>query len=152
TGRGALGDHAVRKKAMANAVSIVRELRAAIGPDIDILTDWTLAVLPKDALSVADAIAEYNVLWIEEPFVLGDPEELASFRQAIAPRLTIGEQLLKRSDFRPLLEARAADVIMPDVKWMGGILETRKLAAMADAFDVEIAPHNMSGPVATAAS
>jgi len=78
--------------------------------------------------------------------------ELAAFREAIRPRLTVGEQLLKRSDFRPLLEARAADVINPDVKWIGGILELRKLAALAETFEVEITPHNMSGPVATAAS
>jgi galactonate dehydratase len=141
-----------RPRALANAREIVKEVRAAVGPDIAILTDWTLAVTPKEGHALADAIEEFGLLWIEEPFVLGDPTELAAFRRSITPRLTVGEQILKRSDFRPLLEARAADVINPDVKWIGGILEARKLAAMADTCEIEISPHNMSGPVATAAS
>lgn len=152
-GRQPLAHHDAFRGALTNAVEMVREVRAAVGPDVDILTDWTLAVRAKDALAVAEALAEYRLMWIEEPFVFGHPAELAEFRQAIGqPRLAVGEQLLKRSDFRLLLEARAADVIMPDVKWIGGILEARKLAAMAETFSVEITPHNMSGPVATAAS
>lgn len=151
-GRGPLLSRDARRKGLDNAIAIVREARDAAGPDVEILTDWTLAVLPTEARIVADAIADYNVGWIEEPFVLNDPAELAALRQVIRPRLAVGEQMLKRTDFRPILEARAADVLMPDVKWIGGILEARKLAAMADAFEVEITPHNMSGPVATAAS
>src|SRR5205085_1312628 len=50
------------------------------------------------------------------------------------------------------LEAAAVDVIMPDVKWCGGILEARKIAAMAEAYEIEVSPHNMSGPISTAAS
>jgi galactonate dehydratase len=151
-GRAKMMDPSDRPRAIANAKEIVRQVRSAVGPDVAILTDWTLAVTPKEGRALADALEEYNLLWIEEPFVLGDPIELAAYREAITPRLTVGEQLLKRSDFRPLFEARAADVINPDVKWIGGILEARKLAAMADAFEVEISPHNMSGPVSTAAS
>ena len=151
-GRAKLPSSADRSKVLDNAKAIVREVRASVGPDIALLTDWTLAVTPKEGRAVADDLEEFDLLWIEEPFVLGDPVELAAFREAIRPRLTVGEQLLKRSDFRPLLEARAADVINPDVKWIGGILELRKLAALAETFEVEITPHNMSGPVATAAS
>lgn len=151
-GRGPLRSHLGFAKAMDNAVAVVREARAAVGPHVRLLTDWSLAIGAKDAVRLADALEPYDLLWIEEPFVLGDPAELAAFRRRIRPRLTVGEQLLKAADFRALLEARAADCIMPDVKWLGGILECRKVAAMAEAFDVEIAPHNMSGPVATAAS
>lgn len=151
-GRAPLSSPLDRSKAIANARTIVKEVRAAVGPDIAILTDWTLAVTPQEGRALADALGEHDLFWIEEPFVLGDPAELASFRRAIRPKLVVGEQLLKRSDFRPLLEARACDVINPDVKWIGGILEARKLAAMADSFEVELSPHNMSGPVATAAS
>jgi galactonate dehydratase len=67
-------------------------------------------------------------------------------------RLVGGEQLCGRDAFRPLLERGSFDVLNPDVKWVGGILEAKKIAAMAEIYGVAITPHNMSGPVATAAS
>jgi galactonate dehydratase len=130
----------------------VKAVRSAIGDDIDLLTDWSFTVPPAEAGRLATKMAAFNLFWIEEPFITADPELLSKFRPIIAPRLATGEQLCGRMPFRRLLEARAADVLMPDVKWIGGLLEARKVAAMAEAFEVEIAPHNMSGPVATAAS
>ena len=63
-----------------------------------------------------------------------------------------GEQLSKLISFRELFEHRALDVVMPDVKWIGGISAFREVDAIASVYDVEIAPHNMSGPIATASS
>jgi galactonate dehydratase len=84
--------------------------------------------------------------------VRDDPAQLAELRGSIGPRLAGGAPHLTRHDWRPLLEARALDVVMPDVKWMGGISQVRQLAAMAESFGAAVSPHNASGPVATAAS
>lgn len=134
------------------AVERVAMVRQAIGPDIDLLVDFLFTQDLRGAQHAAERMSEYDLFWIEEPFPLDDPVLLAQFRASIATRLAGGEQLCGRSAFRPLLEAGAFDVLMPDVKWIGGILEAKKVAAWAEIYDVAIAPHNMSGPVATAAS
>ena len=77
---------------------------------------------------------------------------LADVRRRLPTRLAAGEQLQGRCAFRKLLEAGAVDVVMPDVKWVGGFGEARDICAMASAWGVEASPHNLSGPVATAAS
>ena len=137
---------------MRLAVDRVRAVRAAIGPDIDLLTDWAWTLTPADALQMAERFAEFELWWIEEPYVVANPPALAELRSRIMTRLAGGEQLQGAYAFRGLFEARALDVIMPDVKWIGGIAEMRNVCASAAAYDVEVAPHNMSGPVATAAS
>jgi galactonate dehydratase len=148
TGRaaGALDD------SLALATERVAQVRAAIGPHVDLLVDFLFSQDLWSARRAAAAMAPYDLFWIEEPFPLNEPSLLAQLRAGIGPRLAGGEQLCGRSAFRPLLEAGAFDVLMPDVKWIGGILEAKKLAAWADVYDVAIAPHNMSGPVSTAAS
>ena len=129
----------------------VRAVREAIGPDVALHTDWAWALTPGDAASVAERLRPYDLFWIEEPFATDDPEEFAALRRQIRPRMAGGEQLSERLAFRQLFEARALDVVMPDVKWIGGISSFLEIAALAGAFDVEVSPHNMSGPVATAA-
>lgn len=136
----------------AMAVERVRQVREAIGPDTDLLVDFIFTQDVRGAQRAAEAMAPYDLFWIEEPFPLDDPTLLAQFRGMVHTRVAGGEQLCGRSAFRPLLEAGALDVLMPDVKWIGGILEAKKLAAMAEVYDVAVAPHNMSGPVSTAAS
>src|SRR5439155_15317051 len=76
----------------------------------------------------------------------------ALLRQVIPQRLASGEALHGRAAFREVIEQQAVDVLQPDVKWTGGILEAKKIAAWAEAYQISIAPHNNSGPVATAAS
>lgn len=140
------------RDSLAQAVARVAQVRAAIGPDVDLAVDFGFSQDLRSAQRAADAMAAYDLFWIEEPFRMNDPNLLAQYRRAIGTRLAGGEQLFGRFAFRPLLEAGAYDVLMPDVKWIGGILEAKKVAAMAEVYDVAIAPHNMSGPVATAAS
>ena len=130
----------------------VRAVRTAIGPNIDLHTDWAWSVTPADAAEMAERLGSYDLFWIEEPFKTDDPEEFAGLRHRIGPRLAGGEQLSTILPFRQLFEARALDVVMPDVKWIGGISGFREVATLAAAYDVEVSPHNMSGPVATAGS
>ena len=134
------------------AIERVRAVRNAISPDVDLLTDWIFAVPPNEAANVADSLAEFNLFWIEEPANNASPDFLATFRQQIRPRLAAGEQLSGIVPFHRLLENRALDVIMPDVKWCGGLLQAKKIATLAEVYNVEVSPHNMSGPVSSAAS
>lgn len=138
---------------MEACVARVAAVREAVGAAVDVLVDLVhqLADL-KEALAVARALEPYGLFWLEDPFPRDEPELLAEFRRSVAPRVAGGAQLLHREEFRALLEARALDVIMPDVKWCGGILELRKLAAQAELHGVTVSPHNFSGPVAAAAS
>lgn len=129
----------------------VRAVREAIGPDVALHTDWAWALSPGDAFTAAERMRPYDLFWIEEPFAADDPQELAALRRQIGPRLAGGEQLSEVLPFRQLFEARALDVVMPDVKWIGGISAFMEIATLAAAYDVEVSPHNMSGPVATAA-
>lgn len=140
------------RKDLALATERVARVRAAIGPEVDLLADFLFSQDLRGAERAAAAMAPYNLFWIEEPFPLDDPPLLARFRGGVTTRVAGGEQLSGRAAFRPLLENGALDVLMPDVKWIGGIAEAKKVAAMAEAYEVAIAPHNMSGPVSTAAS
>lgn len=147
-----LGTYADFRRRADLAVARVKEVRGAIGPGAGLLIDCSLAIPPSEAAGLVARLDEFDLFWIEEPFVYGDPESLSELRKRVTARLAVGEQLHERIAYRRLLEARAADVLMIDVKWIGGILEARKIAAMAEAWEVEISPHNMSGPVSTAAS
>jgi galactonate dehydratase len=136
-----------------SGIDCVRAVRAAVGADVDILVDLMHQFVDfKQVRTVLRRLDEADLFWIEDPFVCDHPAQLAELRQAIAPRLAGGAPLLSRHEWRPLLEAGALDIVMPDVKWIGGIFAAQKLAAVADMFGVQVSPHNASGPVATAAA
>ena len=140
------------RRLVEHATNVVREVRDAIGPSRDLLTDWGWGSAPGDARRLADRLAPYELYWIEEPYTGTEAATLAELRGRISCRLAAGEQLSGGRAFRALIEARAVDVVMPDVKWVGGILEARKIAAVAELFDIDVSPHSMSGPVNHAAS
>jgi galactonate dehydratase len=96
---------------------------------------------------------DYDLYWVEEPYAGSDPKRLRELAtRLVRGRVAAGEQLHGRRGFGPLLQPPAVDVVMPDVKWIGGISEARAVCAAAASQDIEASPHNMSGPVATAAS
>jgi galactonate dehydratase len=135
------------------AVSRVGATREAIGPNCDLLIDLGWMLAPADARRFLSAdLYRFDPFWVEEPYPTPDLAELRRLRSAPPIRVAAGEQIHGRRGFRELCEARAVDVVMPDVKWVGGISEARKVAALAESFDVDVSMHNMSGPVSTAAS
>ncbi len=137
---------------LARAVERVRAVREAIGPSVDLMVDCLGMLDFATARRALDLLAPYDLFWFEEPFPQQDAALLARLRARSDTRLVGGEQLCGRDAFRPLLEAGSYDVLNPDVKWVGGIFEAKKIAAFAEMYGVGITPHNMSGPVATAAS
>jgi galactonate dehydratase len=126
-------------------------VRESVGPAVDIGVDFHGRVSKSMAKRLAAALEPSEPMFIEEPVL---PEHGDAFGD-IAAHTTIpiatGERLYSRGDFKPVLESGAVDVIQPDLSHAGGITEVRKIAAMAEAYDVALAPHCPLGPIALAA-
>lgn len=130
----------------------IAAVREAVGKDVAVLVDCHSFFDVELAADVAKRVEPYELAWYEEPVA---PEEVAQTKQ-IADRIVQpiagGELLFGVAGFEPLCKSGAVDVIMPDVKHCGGLLEMMNIAEMAHAHRVAVAPHNPSGPVSTAAS
>ena len=126
-------------------------LREAVGDGVDIMLDFHGRTTPAMGIQYGRAVSPYAPLFIEEPCLPENVEAMAEVaRQQPCPVAT-GERLVTRFQFRPLLEQHACAVLQPDVGHCGGLSELKKIAAMAEAYYVSVAPHNPGGPVAQAA-
>ena len=136
--------------AFAERVALLRE---AVGPNVDILFDNHGRSLPGTAVRMMRALEPYRLFWLEELTQPDDIDALARLRAANpSTDLATGERLYSKWDFLPLLEKRLVDVIQPDICHAGGITEVKKIAALAEAYYVQVAPHNPQGPISTAAA
>jgi galactonate dehydratase len=133
-------------------VASVAAMREAIGDGAQLMIDCHSFFDVPLARTVAARLEPYNLAWYEEPVAPTRLEEMLQIRQSIKQPMAAGEMLFGVDGFTPLCRRRAVDVIMPDVKHCGGLLSLSRIAAMADADGIAVAPHNPSGPVATAAS
>jgi galactonate dehydratase len=130
--------------------ALMAELRAAVGDSVDIMIDFHGRAWPAVAIEYINAIAEYRPYFCEEPVPPENIDALAEVRRAVRVPIATGERLVGRHQFREVLEKQAAHVIQPDLCHCGGLLEAKKIAAMAEAFYVGVAPHNPLGPIANA--
>ncbi len=136
-------------------IGLVEAVRDAVGPDVEILIEMHGRFNPVTAVEFARELARFKPSWLEEPV---PPENLAAQKKAadaIAPLgipVATGERLHTMYEYRELFELQACDIIQPDITHFGGILNTKKLAAWAEAYYVLIAPHNVGGPISTAAA
>ena len=132
------------------ALENVAAVKDAVGDRVDIIIeDHGRFSLPA-ATRIGHALAEFDVLWFEEPIPPLNLEGLADIRRKIDVPIAAGERLYSRWDFRPFFEMGCADYAQPDVSHAGGLMELRKIAAMAECRHIPICPHNPSGPVANA--
>jgi galactonate dehydratase len=134
------------------AEACVRAMREAVGEDIDIMVDCHARPSPRMGLQFAKVLEPYNLYWLEEPCWPESVDGLADIQRAVKTPIATGERLVSQYAFRDVLEKRAASVLQPDITHCGGLTEARRIAAMAEAYRVAIAPHNPQGPVSTAAS
>ncbi len=134
------------------SVELIEAVRDAVGPEAEILIEMHGRFNPATAIEMARELEQFRPSWVEEPV---PPDNLPALRKA-AEKINIpvatGERLHTRYEYRELFELQAADIIQPDITHFGGLLETRKLAATAETYFVLVAPHNVGGPVSTAAA
>jgi galactonate dehydratase len=133
-------------------VARVRAVRQAIGDNVELAVDCHGRMEASEALLVAEALADCRLFWYEEPVHCNQIEDLAHITWRAPMPTASGETLFGLSGFRPFLTRRVVDVLMPDVKHDGGLLQTRHIAEAARMHDMLVAPHNPSGPVANVAS
>jgi galactonate dehydratase len=134
------------------AERFMRALREALGDAIDIMVDCHGRHFPANAVEFCRVLAPYRPYFIEEPVPPENVDALAEVKRQSPVPIATGERLLTRFDFRPVLEKQACHVIQPDLCHCGGLWEAKKIAAMAEAYYVGVAPHNPLGPVANAAA
>jgi galactonate dehydratase len=142
----------IPKEHEARAVSVVKAVREAVGPDVDILIDQHRRLAPMHAIRLNKRLAECGLYWMEESCQAEYADELAHIRREIGVPMVIGEATYTKAGFRPLLEKRAADILNPDVACCGGILELKEIAAMAESFLVAVSPHNYNSTVVALAA
>ena len=139
-------------RALSTAESVIAAIRDEVGDEADILVGTHGQMTPASAIRFARRIERYDPLWFEEPLPPEDMEALAEVARATSIPITTGERLTSKYDFARLLTCRAAAIFNLDVGMVGGILEAKKIATMAEAHYVQIAPHVYGGPMITAAS
>ena len=133
------------------AVERIASLRSAVGNTLDIAVDFHGRVHAPMAKVLIKAIEPYNPLFIEEPVLSEQLETMAQLRRSTHIPIATGERLYSRFDYKNLFTLGAADIIQPDVSHAGGITECKKIAAMAESWDLALAPHCPLGPIALAA-
>ena len=133
-------------------VANVAGVRQAVGPSVDLLIEVHGRLTPAWAIEMARRLKPFDPFLYEEPVPPENPDALAKVAAKVELPIATGERLCTKFAFRELLERQAVDVIQPDLCHAGGITEVKKIAAMAEAYYVRVAPHNASGPVGTAAA
>lgn len=137
---------------VAHGLACVAAVRQELPPDVEVLVDCHSRFDVATAIGVAQRLRDLGVTWFEEPVPTRDLAALRQVRAAVPDlRLIGGEALFGPEGFRPYLEAKLWDVVMPDVKHCGGITALLAIAHLAGESGVLVSPHNPSGPVATAA-
>jgi len=132
------------------AVQRVADIRRAVGDEVELMLDLSSGITPDDTIRFCREIEEYAITFIEEPTVPGDTRALAAVKAAISQPVAVGERLYSRYGFRDVLEARAADILQPDIGNTGGVMEARRIAAMVEAYGLKVQPHICASAVSTA--
>ncbi|HEX4634784.1 MAG TPA: galactonate dehydratase [Rhizomicrobium sp.] len=132
-------------------VARIGALRQAMGPDFGIAVDFHGRVHRAMAKQLAKELDPFHLMFIEEPVLSEHMEALKEIASHTATPIALGERLYSRWDFKKILSDGLVDIIQPDPSHAGGITETRKIAAMAECYDVGLAPHCPLGPIALAA-
>ena len=132
------------------AVEKVAAVREAVGPNVDILIECHGRLSPESAIRFADSILDYRPFWIEEPVPAHNPLAMRKVREHSEIPVATGERLSTRWQYRELLDLAAVDIIQPDMTQVGGLLEAKRVAALAALYGVTVAPHCPRGPIATA--
>jgi galactonate dehydratase len=133
--------------------AMMATLRDAVGPDVDIMIDFHgRPASPAAALQYIEILSAYDPMFCEEPVAPGDTAALRLVAERSPVPIAAGERLVGLREFLPVFAAKAVAVAQPDLNHTGGLLEGKRIAAVADAELVGVAPHNPNGPIAGAAA
>lgn len=149
TGVGKLDPYnwSVGAKEMTHVISLIEGIRDALGYEIDLAIDCHGQFDLPSAITLAKAVEPLRLLWLEEPVPAENVNALAQVKASSSTVICTGENQYTRFEFLELFTAKACDVIMPDLAKAGGIAEAKRIADLADAHYIPIAPHNVSSPL-----
>ena len=134
------------------AIALVAGVRDAVGPDVKIMIEFHGRLSLPSAVETIREMEKFNPTWCEEPVAPESVELLAKVKSQVSSRISAGERHYNLAEFDRLIGLRAVDVVQPDITHCGGIHAAKKIATIAAAKDIQIAPHTSVGPVALAAA
>jgi L-alanine-DL-glutamate epimerase-like enolase superfamily enzyme len=134
-------------KEMSHIIKVIETTKAAMGNEIDLAIDCHGQFDLPSAITLAKAVEDLRLLWLEEPVPAENIDALVQVRRSSSTVICTGENHYTRYEFIELLQRQATDIIMPDLAKAGGIMEAKRIADIADAYYVPIAPHNVSSPL-----
>jgi galactonate dehydratase len=137
---------------LCKALEPFEKIRRAVGDRMDIMVEFHSMWQLLPAIQIAKALTPYQTFWHEDPIRLDSLSSLKRYAEISPAPISASETLATRWGFRDLLETGAAGVVMLDLSWCGGLSEARKIAAMAEAWHLPVAPHDCTGPVVLCAS
>jgi 2-dehydro-3-deoxyphosphogalactonate aldolase len=137
---------------LRNAESVVQAVRAAVGDRCDILVGTHGQMVTSSAIRLARRLEPYDPLWFEEPVPPENRREMARVARSTSIPIATGERLSTKYEFAELLDRQAASILQMALGRVGGILEAKKIAGMAEAHYAQIAPHLYTGPIEGAAN
>ncbi|MBV7518378.1 mandelate racemase/muconate lactonizing enzyme family protein [Ensifer sp. ENS12] len=137
---------------LKSALVPLEKIRAAVGDRMDIMVEFHSMWQLLPAMQIARALEPYQTFWHEDPIKMDSLSSLKRYAAVSPAPISASETLGSRWAFRDLLETDAAGVVMLDISWCGGLSEARKIAAMAEAWHLPVAPHDCTGPVVLCAS
>ena len=140
-------DNYLTNQALESGLKWIREIRDAVGSQMDIAVDCWADFDFDSAVRIAKAIEPYGVLYLEDAMLMQNPETYARLAAETSVPICMSETLATRYEFRDFFEKKACDVVMFDVTWCGGPGEARKIAEMAEAYFLPISPHTCGGPL-----
>lgn len=142
----------ISKEGLDQALACISQVREAVGDKVDLLIEGHGRFNIPTAIKIAQEIAPFKPMLFEEPVPPDNLDALKAVRDKSPVPIAAGERLYTRWDYNDLFAKEAADYIQPDVSHAGGIMELKKIAALAESLYIPFAPHNPSGPVANAAT
>ncbi|WP_299563918.1 mandelate racemase/muconate lactonizing enzyme family protein [uncultured Sulfitobacter sp.] len=146
------GGHMPAMTDITQSVAFCRAIRAAVGDRADLLFGTHGQFSTAGAIRLGRAIAPYDPLWYEEPIPPDNTAEMARVAAAVGIPVATGERLTTKAEFAPVLRSGAATILQPALGRAGGIWEMKKVAAMAEVYNAQMAPHLYAGPVEWAAN
>ncbi|MEM7319716.1 MAG: mandelate racemase/muconate lactonizing enzyme family protein [Pseudomonadota bacterium] len=146
------GGHMPAMSDISISAAFCRDIRAAVGDKADLLFGTHGQFSTAGAIRLAKAIEPYDPLWFEEPVPPDNVDEMAKVARSTSIPVATGERLTTKAEFAPVLRAGAATILQPALGRAGGIWEMKKVAALAEAYNAQMAPHLYAGPVEWAAN